>query len=114
PIETALHDAIRTGGRLPEPVAQFSILGDSGELLTVPDFAFPDRRIAIYCDGFTYHGNKETLESDARKRNTLQSKGWSVLTFWGRQILRDPAACERQVWQCYQFRNPPVAKGRQA
>ena len=111
PIETALHDAIRTGGRLPEPVVQFSILGDSGELLTVPDFAFPDRRIAIYCDGFTYHGNKETLESDARKRNTLQSKGWSVLTFWGRQILRDPAACERQIWQCYQFRNPPVVEG---
>jgi very-short-patch-repair endonuclease len=89
---------------LPEPAAQHEIRSDTGELLTIPDFAYPDRQIAIYCDGFAYHGNSDTLFSDARKRNTLQTKGWAVLTFWGRQILRDPQACEAQIWQCYQFR----------
>jgi ATP-dependent helicase YprA (DUF1998 family)/very-short-patch-repair endonuclease len=103
-IERRLREAITDGKRLPEPVAQFEIRTDSGGLLTIPDFAYPDRKIAIYCDGFAYHGNKEILESDARKRNALQAKGWSVLTFWGRQILRDAAACERQIWQCYQYR----------
>jgi very-short-patch-repair endonuclease len=91
-------------GRLPPPVSQYEIRGDAGELLTVPDFAYPDRRIAIYCDGFAYHGDVDTLGRDARKRNALQAKGWAVLTFWGRQILRDPRACETQIWQCYQFR----------
>jgi G:T-mismatch repair DNA endonuclease (very short patch repair protein) len=114
PIEKKLLEAIRAAGRLPEPLAQYSIFGDSGELLTIPDFAFLDRRIAVYCDGFAYHGDKETLESDARKRNALQAKGWAVLTFWGRQILRDAAACERQIWQCYQFRNSFVAEKRAA
>lgn len=114
PIETRLVEAIRAAGRLPEPLAQYSIIGDSGKLLTVPDFAFPDRRIAIYCDGFAYHGNRETLGSDAQKRNALQGKGWAVLTFWGHQILRDAAACERQIWQCYQFRNSCVAEGQVA
>ncbi len=96
--------AIQKAGRLPEPTAQLEIRGESGELLTIPDFAYPDRKIAIYCDGFAYHGNKETLESDSRKRNTLQGQGWAVLTFWGRQIFRNPSACEAQVWRCFQFR----------
>ncbi len=103
-IEKALLDAIRNRGRLPEPSAQYEIPDRTGKRLTVPDFAYPDRRIAIYCDGFAYHGNREALESDAQKRNLLQSMGWAVLTFWGRQILRNPAACEEQIWQCYQFR----------
>ncbi|MCP9469927.1 MAG: DEAD/DEAH box helicase [Nitrospira sp.] len=103
-IEQALLRAIRDGGRLPEPVPQFEVLDGDGKRLTIPDFAYPDRRIAIYCDGFAYHGTREALESDAQKRNTLQSMGWTVLTFWGRQILRDPHACEAQIWQCYKFR----------
>jgi len=103
-IEKALLDAIRNRGRLPEPTAQYEIPDRNGKRLTVPDFAYPDRRIAIYCDGFAYHGNREALESDAQKRNLLQTMGWAVLTFWGRQILRNPAACEEQIWQCYQFR----------
>jgi very-short-patch-repair endonuclease len=102
-IEKALLLAIREGGRLAEPVPQFEVSDGAGKLLTIPDFAYPDRQIAIYCDGFAYHGNRETLESDARKRNLLQAMGWTVLTFWGRQILRDPGACESQIWQCHQF-----------
>ncbi|MBI3916308.1 MAG: DEAD/DEAH box helicase [Betaproteobacteria bacterium] len=104
PIEKRLLEAIVEGGRLPVPTAQLEIQSESGGLLTIPDFAYPDHKIAIYCDGFAHHGNVDTLTSDARKRNTLQAKGWAVLTFWGRQILRDPTNCERQIWQCYQFR----------
>jgi ATP-dependent helicase YprA (DUF1998 family) len=103
-IEKALLQAIRDGRRLPEPTAQYGISDENGRQVTVADFAYPDQRIVIYCDGFAYHGNRDTLESDARKRNLLQGKGWAVLTFWGRQILRDPGACEAQIWHCYQFR----------
>lgn len=88
----------------PAPDAQHEIRNDSGELLTIPDFAYLDRKIAIYCDGFAYHGNVDALAGDARKRNALQASSWAVLTFWGRQILRNPGACEAQIWQCYQYR----------
>jgi G:T-mismatch repair DNA endonuclease (very short patch repair protein) len=104
PIEQRLRAAIAEAGRLPAPQEQFQILDNAGTLLTVPDFAYPERKIAIYCDGFAYHGNVDTLSQDARKRNALQAKGWSVLVFWGRQILRNPAGCEAQIWQCFQFR----------
>jgi G:T-mismatch repair DNA endonuclease (very short patch repair protein) len=103
-IEQALLRAIREVGRLPVLIPQFEILDSDGKRLTIPDFAFPDHRIAIYCDGFAYHGNREVLENDARKRNILQAMGWTVLTFWGRQILRNPNTCEAQIWQCYTFR----------
>lgn len=117
-IEQALLQVIREGGRLPEPVPQFEVLDKDGQRLTIPDFAYPDYQIAIYCDGFAYHGNREALERDARKRNALQASGWTVLTFWGRQILRDPHACETQIWQCYNFRivkpksAPPASPAR--
>lgn len=89
---------------------QLEIRMPDGQLLTVPDFAYSDRRLAIYCDGFVYHGNADSLAADARKRNALQTMGWAVLTFWGRQILRDPSACEEQVWRCYLQRETFGAK----
>lgn len=104
PIELRLLEAIREGGRLPEPVSQHEFRGEDGALLTVADFAFPEQRIAIYCDGFAYHGNVDALSRDALKRNELQGRGWSVLTFWGKQILRNPASCENQVWRCFESR----------
>jgi len=97
PIEQALAAAMRQDDRLPDPVEQYEVRNEDGSLLTVPDFAFPDLRIAVFCDGFAYHGNVETLSSDARKRNRLQAKGWMVLTFWGRQIVREPGRCVEEI-----------------
>jgi ATP-dependent helicase YprA (DUF1998 family)/G:T-mismatch repair DNA endonuclease (very short patch repair protein) len=97
PIEQALSTAIAADGALPAPVPQFEVQNADGSLLTIPDFAFPELRIAIFCDGFAFHGNAQTLSEDARKRNRLQSMGWLVLTFWGRQILRDPARCVEEI-----------------
>ncbi len=96
PIEWRLLEAIRALGDVPEPVPQFEVR-DGERLVTVPDFAYPEEQIAIFCDGFAFHGTSETLEMDARKRNFLQSRGWVVLTYWGATILRDAAACAREV-----------------
>jgi hypothetical protein len=100
PIERALLEAIRANPALPEPAAYFEVR-DGDRLVTVPDYGYPDRKIAIFCDGFMYHGNPETLEADAKKRNFLQVHGWAVLTFWGRTILRNPGACAQQIAAVY-------------
>lgn len=103
PIEEALLDAIRMNPGLPEPVSQFEYW--SGEkLITIPDFAFPDQKIAIFCDGYAYHGNAETLELDAKKRNEMQSDGWIVLTFWGKTINKDATACANEIVSIYKIR----------
>ena len=55
--------------------------------LTIPDFAFPDMKIAIYCDGFKQHdGDKEAFKRDRRQSRELQLREWIVLRFAGREI----------------------------
>ena len=102
-IEKKLREIIRSKGRLPEPIAQREFKQD-GALLTIADFAYEDEKIAIYCDGFAYHGSKEALAADAQKRNAIQAEGWAVLTFWGKTILKYPERCEEQIWKVYQVR----------
>lgn len=97
PIEVRLLEAIRAHPNLPEPVCQHTITDENGRIITVPDFAYPDQKVAIYCDGFAYHGNQDTLVSDAEKRNRLQSDGWMVLTFWGRTILNKQESCTERI-----------------
>jgi hypothetical protein len=114
PIEQRLFEALCRIPDLPRPVAQYPI-PDAENPRTIPDFAFLDAKIAIFCDGFAFHGNPETLELDARKRNWLQSKeggGWMVLTYWGRRITRDADACAREIHAAYvsRMRGRPAGK----
>jgi len=103
PIEERLYEALREIADLPPPTSQHEIwIGN--DLLTVPDFAYPDAKIAIFCDGYAFHGDPNTLELDAKKRNHLQQLGWVVLAFWGRTIRRDAAECAREVADVYKRR----------
>jgi hypothetical protein len=103
PIEEVLLEAIRKHTGLPEPVSQFEYRAGE-KLVTIPDFAYPDQKIAVFCDGYAYHGNADTLELDAKKRNEMQANGWVVLTFWGRTINKDPLACVHEINSIYQAR----------
>jgi hypothetical protein len=80
PIERAIQMAIGVDGRVPAPTPQFGTCSADGSRLTIPDFAYPDQRIAIFCDGFAFHGSGASLAEDARKRTRLQTLGWLVLT----------------------------------
>ena len=58
--------------------------------VTIPDFAFPDMQIAIYCDGFAAaEGNREKFARDRSQSRELQLRGWFVLRFAGREIKRN-------------------------
>jgi very-short-patch-repair endonuclease len=100
-IEEPLWRALADIGGLPLPIRDYEIRSAEDQLITVPDFTWPDAKVAVFCDGFAYHGNPHTLELDAHKRNYLQAQGWVVLTYWGRTILKDAAACARQIRQVY-------------
>ena len=55
--------------------------------VTIPDFAFPKAKIAIYCDGFKWHGgNRKKFASDRLQSRELQLRGWIVLRFAGSEI----------------------------
>ena len=53
---------------------------------TTPDFAFPDAKIAIYCDGYRWHKDEPTFNRDRWQSRELQLRGWVVLRFTDRDI----------------------------
>ena len=57
--------------------------------VTLPDFAFPDAKIVIYCDGYEYHSDSNSFQKDRQQSRELQLKGWIVLRFGGAEILND-------------------------
>ncbi len=98
PIEVKLLEAMRKIPELSQVLLQESVTDPlSNTVITIPDFIFRDEKIAIFCDGYAYHGDKDTLELDARKRNRLQELGWVVFTYWGRLLYRDPQYCAVQI-----------------
>ena len=80
-----------------------------------PDIALTKYKIAIFCDGEFFHGKdwdsiKERLKSgknpdywikkidrnierDIEKDSLLQAEGWTIIHFWGKDILKDPEKC---------------------
>src|SRR5712691_4453286 len=112
-IEEVLLEALLAFDDLPQPQRDLEVKTDAGVLVTVPDFAWTDRRVAVYCDGYQYHGDRDTLELDASKRNFLAKRGWTILTYWGRQILNNPDRCARQVVDTVRARGYSDRPGRE-
>lgn len=71
-------------------------------ILGQPDIAFPDQKIAIFCDGDYFHADpkkykendtmfrgklaKEIWEKDRKITVFLQSQGWLVVRYWEHEI----------------------------
>lgn len=70
--------------------AQYKIDRYNDMPLTIPDFAFPDMQIAIYCDGFkSREGRRDIFKKDRLQSRELQLRGWLVLRFTGSEITYD-------------------------
>lgn len=104
PIERALLDALKRIPELPLPTPQVEVR-DGDRLVTIPDFVYMDKLIAIFCDGYEFHGAEDVLILDSKKRNYLGRNGWTVLVFWGRQLMKNPDRCAEEVRRTYEQRN---------
>ena len=78
-----------------------------------PDIAFIGKKIAVFCDSEFWHGydwenrkndfksNTEfwiskierNMQRDKEVTQKLQSEGWIVLRFWGKEIKKNLAEC---------------------
>jgi hypothetical protein len=97
PIERRLALALIEASA-PRGYAQYA-WGDRGSTdgtprpITIADFAWPDHKVALFCDGWQHHHTPEQQAEDKTKRDAMQADGWVVLSFWGGQIVRDVNAC---------------------
>ena len=78
-----------------------------------PDFAFPERHLAIFVDGCFWHGCKKhsrlpksnvaywraklgrNVKRDRRSTRLLRQNGWKVLRFWEHSLRREERVVER-------------------
>lgn len=78
-----------------------------------PDLAFIGKKVAVFCDSEFWHGydweNKQkeiksrrefwipkierNMARDREVNERLESEGWVVLRFWGKEIKKDVSAC---------------------
>jgi very-short-patch-repair endonuclease len=54
------------------------------------DFVWPDQRVVVEIDGFTYHSSPASLEADHRRNSDLDAAGFHVLRFTWRKIQKQP------------------------
>lgn len=78
-----------------------------------PDIVFKGKKVAVFCDSEFWHGfDWEYKKNDIKSRREfwipkiernirrdievtqkLESEGWTVLRFWGKQIKKEPTKC---------------------
>jgi DNA mismatch endonuclease (patch repair protein) len=81
-----------------------------------PDFAWPEKKVALFVDGCFWHGHscKRNLKPkvnvkkweekisgnkrrDRRSRRLLRGKGWKVIRIWECQLSRNPKNCLKRI-----------------
>jgi DNA mismatch endonuclease, patch repair protein len=85
-----------------------------------PDIAFIGKKVAVFCDSEFWHGynwdsrkcsiktNSEfwiakierNIRRDREVDSKLESEGWTVLRFWGREIKMDVKGCADRICDC--------------
>jgi len=89
-----------------------------------PDFVFKKLKIAVFCDSEFWHGKDwdkrkhehktnidfwykkitRNIERDIEVNKKLESEGWLVLRFWGKEIEKNTLLCIEKIDQAIQWR----------
>ncbi len=96
PIESILYMQLVVDGLLP-PVIQAQWRVEPYRL----DFAIPEGKIAIECDGAKYHN----LEYDSHRDKELRELGWIIFRFSSREILQRPDECSDKIHSQYPWKS---------
>ena len=87
-----------------------------------PDIAFIGKKIAVFCDSEFWHGYdweerkkdfkshqefwipkiERNIERDREVTERLESDGWIVLRFWGKQIKKNVSVCADRIQKAWE------------
>lgn len=82
-----------------------------------PDIVFIGKKVAVFCDSEFWHGYnweerkydfrshqdfwfpkiERNIERDKEVNAQLESEGWTVLRFWGKEIKKDVSGCADKI-----------------
>jgi very-short-patch-repair endonuclease len=80
---------------LPRPVRQHWVATPRGRYRL--DFAWPDQRVALECDGWEHHGGRLAFGKDRARVSEIVSTGWRVLVATWQIVAREPDRILRWV-----------------
>jgi hypothetical protein len=96
-LELRVLRAILRAG-LPRPVHEHPVTLPNGIVIR-PDFSYPDRKIAIECQSFRYHGGRQIWLRDVDRFNGLRRVGWTVIQVTPESLEREEAALMAELRQ---------------
>ena len=87
-----------------------------------PDIAFIGKKIAVFCDSEFWHGYdweerkkdfksrqefwipkiERNMQRDREVTERLESEGWTVLRFWGKEIKKNVSACADMIQKAWE------------
>ncbi|WP_224487851.1 very short patch repair endonuclease [Robertkochia flava] len=82
-----------------------------------PDIVFKSKKVVVFCDSEFWHGKnwkeskhnikskrefwwpkiERNIERDREVNETLEEMGWTVLRFWGKDIIKNPDSCCQKI-----------------
>ncbi len=94
------------------------------EITGKPDIAFIGKKIAVFCDSEFWHGydwenrkkdfksNTEfwipkierNIQRDIEVTNELETQGWTVIRFWGKEIKKNVSGCADEIERIWKER----------
>jgi very-short-patch-repair endonuclease len=98
PLESVLEAKVwrlLTSSALPRPVRQRWVTTPGGRYRL--DFAWPERKLALECDGWEHHGGTAAFGKDRERLSELVSIGWRVLLITWRMSTQQPRRVVRWV-----------------
>ena len=95
---------------------------NSNKIFGKPDIVFIGKKVAVFCDSEFWHGYnweerkkdfkshqefwipkiERNMERDREVTRRLESEGWTVLRFWGKEIKKNVSVCAdmiQKVWE---------------
>ena len=97
---------------------------NSKKVFGKPDIVFISKKIAVFCDSEFWHGYdwenrkhdfkknqdfwipkiERNIQRDCEVNEHLQSEGWLVLRFWGKDLKKNLSACADEIERAWKER----------
>lgn len=106
-LEDRFFRSLKSAG-LSVPVSQYEIRR-KGVLLGRVDFAYPDRRVVIECDGYIFHSGRKKWDLDAKRARAIMAEGWTIYRFTWTDIIENSRPTMAEVAGVL-ARHPPLSR----
>jgi hypothetical protein len=97
-LEDVVLDVLLRGG-LPHPEINKPLFRAGRRI--IPDFRWPEQRLAVEADGAAWHDGKLAREDDAERQAILEASGERVIRIAWDQAIRQPDRSLARVWAAW-------------